>query len=487
MDDVQFLKTEYEVQSYLFFVDSALRDKANYATPSQYTITFDKPFTNVIGLDILQAVIPRTEYLMDHDSNYITYNINNQGWQQLQLDPGDYNIDQLISLLSQGLTGNGIAISCQPVSSTLELKSLLKFTCLFPFKVNMSRTTMRNVIGFANPLTPNPGSYEVPADYEYGKDEIFESTFDTGNSSNFTSFAGPSAILSMFPLTTQVSQTFIAPASGPLQFMSLVCGTVGSPQSTACAISVQDVATGNTVSSGSMILSSDAFASASTSYNVANAEDLLYNRQYQANFQVSGSDSGNCYTAYYNTPTTPTANIQPMLYGNVVQVGQQLCCTVGQGGYSNQIVAPGIYNLVGARYLTIKCPEIEDHLYRDRPFDPFSVGFAKAPLGIFGYGANSYDFSSVPTRTFNPIGRLYQLSFSFIRPDGEIYDFKGTDHTMLLLLRYYAPPDSRSRGLVMAPGYEPDPYKYQARVMREAKDAEYERNRRAIMDRSGRR
>ena len=479
MDDVGLLSSSYQMDSYLFFVDSALRDKTAYQTPSQYTLTFDKPFTNVVGLDLLQATIPRTEYLLDHDSNTFAWQIDAEPWQTLVLDPGDYNINQLMTFLSSGLTANGKSIAVTGVSTILEIKSQLKFKSIYPFSFNMTRSTMRAVLGFSNPLYAMPLNYSVPAVFNTGDEEIFSSKLDMGNVNAVTTFAGPTPILTTTPLLAQpTSQQFTADATGPISLISLACSVTGTPPQPPLASVWVTTLGGATVCSGNLVISVDTFKTPSTTFDLASTSDLLFDQVYNVHFSTSVTDAGNCYNAFYSAPTLPTSGtIQAVSFGNVVQANQQLCCTVVQGGYENSVIAPGIYNLVGQRYITLHCREVEAQLYRDRPFDPFSFGLGKIPLGVFGFQETSYDFSSVPRRTFRPIAKLSQLTLEFIRPDGELYDFKCVDHTMTLLLRFYAPPTVSQPKFVISSTYEADPHALLVRQLQEENDRRWQTTR----------
>jgi len=51
--------------------------------------------------------------------------------------------------------------------------------------------------------------------------------------------------------------------------------------------------------------------------------------------------------------------------------------------------------------------------------------------------ANRLDYSGVPTREFFPIGKLTKLSFRFETINGQLYDFKGVNHTITFAIHYY--------------------------------------------------
>ena len=65
IEDIDFLRKHSIKQTYVFMIDSADRDYFQFPIPSEYTITFDQPFTNVIGLEVVDADIPNASFNID--------------------------------------------------------------------------------------------------------------------------------------------------------------------------------------------------------------------------------------------------------------------------------------------------------------------------------------------------------------------------------------------------------------------------------------
>jgi len=107
----------------------------------------------------------------------------------------------------------------------------------------------------------------------------------------------------------------------------------------------------------------------------------------------------------------------------------------GDGSYV--LVAPGIYSLVGDRYVLLRCAEAESS--RDASSEIYSPGIAKFTLGVVGFANASLDYARGGVREFHPIGRLSRLTLRFERPDGTLYNFRGVNHTLTLVLRSLAP------------------------------------------------
>lgn len=111
--------------------------------------------------------------------------------------------------------------------------------------------------------------------------------------------------------------------------------------------------------------------------------------------------------------------------------------SVPTGDGAHVLMAPGIYSLVGDRYVLLRCPEVETS--RDAVTEAYSRGIAKFTLGVVGYANSTVDFARGGVREFHPIGRLSRLTLRFERPDGTLYNFRGVNHTLTLVIRYLAP------------------------------------------------
>jgi hypothetical protein len=123
------------------------------------------------------------------------------------------------------------------------------------------------------------------------------------------------------------------------------------------------------------------------------------------------------------------------------------------------ITAPGILNLVGDPYCILSIPEVESQVFRDRAYEKYTFGMAQFKLGVVGYASVRFDYSSVPYRRFHPIGKLQSITLQFYRPNLEqLYDFKGVDHVLVIVIRYLVPKMKTSfRSNILNPSYDPDP------------------------------
>lgn len=77
VEDIDFLAKNSEKDGHLVFIDSSLRNKATHPYPAEYEVRFTEPYQNVIGIEILDSMIPSTMYTIDIYNNmfkmFLTY------------------------------------------------------------------------------------------------------------------------------------------------------------------------------------------------------------------------------------------------------------------------------------------------------------------------------------------------------------------------------------------------------------------------------
>jgi len=71
IDDIHFLYKNSSKENIVLLIDSGKRDKKKYKTPSEFVIEFPEPFKHVIGVEVLNASIPRTTFTVDKHNNSI--------------------------------------------------------------------------------------------------------------------------------------------------------------------------------------------------------------------------------------------------------------------------------------------------------------------------------------------------------------------------------------------------------------------------------
>lgn len=105
----------------------------------------------------------------------------------------------------------------------------------------------------------------------------------------------------------------------------------------------------------------------------------------------------------------------------------------------HNIRTPGMMYLLGEKYIILRCPEIEEHLYRSLSYTKHTLGLAKFRINSYGYNDEKTSFTKIPFREFHPIGKLSRITLKFETSDGYIYNFKGVNHNIVFAIYYYEP------------------------------------------------
>ena len=199
-------------------------------------------------------------------------------------------------------------------------------------------------------------------------------------------------------------------------------------------------------------------------------------------FMIATVNSSAASVLGFDLETSLSVNQRPRskrTFG-AVQVGGQpvpLYCSVLSKN-SQLLDAPGLVNLLGVRYISLRCPEVEQYMCTTGKYGPFSVG-----IGVFKLASTNevgqvrFDYVSLVHKPFHPIGKLQRFTLRFELPDGSLYDFKGINNQLLLSLKYYTPTPAGSTAAgagaagvggdrvvsTLNPDYDPDFSAYMAR------------------------
>lgn len=497
MDDVHYLLENAREESYLFLVDSRRRDTSVHPTPSEYDITFAAPFRNVFGLDLLDATVARTEYIVDTNGNSLDYvmaqptslsDFESGSWKAgkrtVVLDPGDYNLPQFVEHLNDKLAARAAQageppIKCAAVTNPSEISNKVVFTCSAPFAFLMATSTLRHTLGFGDPVTTTGSAdYAAVPGWSVNKTGGASDTFlslpasildgDPGTATLGPVPAAPGEQTEHVHAGRTLRQHFTSLSSGPPTAVSVYAfGAAGCPGMTVRVLRASDdleMAYG--LLSGSDLVTNtvnDAYEPL-TCATVA-ARVLEEGTEYVVELSCSGTQSQRA-EVYFNQDNLPVAGTRYMEVQTdedtaVVHVGFNACVDVATASWGHALRCPGIVNLTGPRYVSIRCPEIESHMFRDRVNERVHAGLGMVQLRGYGFREQRFDFVSFPARRFHPIGKLTKLTFRLERPDGTPYNSNGVDHALLLVLRHYSLPRApRLEASTLNPNYVPDYKEY---------------------------
>ncbi|ABT15104.1 hypothetical protein PBCVNY2B_727R [Paramecium bursaria Chlorella virus NY2B] len=490
MDDIETIEKYGRDETYIFLADSAKRDTAAYPTAAEYEVLFNAQFRNVTKFELLEVNIPRTDYLIDDSENTFAYAINQptniNTWQQeiegniriATITPGDYNLPQLIDEMNNVLQqtantyGDSVILQVGPVTNPSEISNKIRITSSSPFTLLGSTGTIGNTIGFGDPVNTSvvstTGYYStVPGysvNYPNGADYVFLSNQGAIGNEYINEFVGP------LPPGDNVSFTSIYTGQIPSQYF--IATSAGVPttisayfvdQATAPAggfvvnYSIIKVSDSSIIATGSLISTDDDLTPSVSSPTVVNA-NFIQGEQYYIQFTPgnSGSSAANCTALWYAYPNLPpVSGAYAAINGSSVFPGQYFCTDVTAGAYGNEMTSPGIVNITGARYIKIRCKELEQLIYRDRIGEPTTAGVGIVNLIGYGFERSRYDFSSIPVKAFHPIGKLQKLTFRLERPNGTLYETNGVDNTMLCALTFKVVPNNAVDKTFDGPGKYP--------------------------------
>jgi hypothetical protein len=126
------------------------------------------------------------------------------------------------------------------------------------------------------------------------------------------------------------------------------------------------------------------------------------------------------------------------------------------------ITSPGIVYFIGNKYIILKCPEIEEHLFGSLSYSKYSLGLAKFRVDNVGINSERLTITKLPVREFHPIGKLSRLSLRFETNSGTLYDFKGVNHNIIFAIYYYEPKQKNfPSGSILNPEYKMNYIEYQ--------------------------
>lgn len=427
MDDVNYLRKHAEEESFLFVVDSSRRDTAVYDQPHEYEVAFHAPFRNVVGLDLIDATVPRTEHLVEQGENQLVYTYDGAVY-TATVTPGDYNLLQLVEALSAALAPR---LTVRPLTTPAELSNKVEFLGDAPFTLHAS-SSLGKALGL--------GVRDL---------SVVESTAGAKGTQTVLQGPLPAAEVVTLQLNQATGQQFVAPARGTLTTLNVYVRSTAPVQLRATVVRAagnENVAWGEASTGGADF--------EQLTIPLQDSQTLLAGQAYKVFVAVQstpGSVDVFCSGPALLTPSTEWAP------------GMDTLCLDLQMQADAYVARPsGVVDLTGEAYVLVRCPEIEQQLYRDRAFESVHAGLGLVKLANYGFREQRYDFVSFPPRRLpTPIGKLSKLTIRLEKGDGTLYDTKGVNHHLVLVVRYLelakGPDPTRS---TLNPGYLPNPLHY---------------------------
>ena len=494
IEDVEYLIDNSEQESSLVFIDSSSRDRAHHPTPSEYVVPFDEPFKHVFGIDVLDATVPGTMYNVDVLNNALVF---------LTLDvaacsilSGSEEADR--AAISQTLfaLGYGKELLALLGSTATNSNTSARVLVIDGPTYDAFSDTAGTVIAFVRrvirgvPLTLGPvgtgGSafsfagqgYALPAatlETPLGRELdawIATHTFAMLPSASSTTVYAGTGVL--YDLVYYTKEAVRADAFGST-LLDMTLYNVTLEPGNYTVTSLQSLCGVAMAGAGIHVISTSPTSSVEVQgkYRFASAAGKRFI------FDVGHSTAGPLLG--FDMYATLETNALPVAVRdfNAVVLGAEprpLFMSVLDGGVQ-RLDTPGLVTLLGVRFITLRCPEIEENMGNVGKYGSFSTG-----IGVFKLSNPSelaqlrFDYVSLIRKPFHPIGKLFRLTLRFELNDGTLYDFKGINHQLLVTVKYYVPSKKEARfgGSLLNPDYDPDFMRYVVRQTREAAEAEHD-------------
>lgn len=475
MDDFTDLGMFEEVD-YTFMVDSSKRDMTHYPSPSQYTIALTNPFRNVVAMNLLRAHIPRTQYVITEANNTLSFAFGTPSTEhreltRISLQPGDYNLPQLCDELNRQFAAaasstNSHAITASPLTNPAEITNKVAFDCPRQFYFQLDPLGIGEKIGFATPVQRSglaANSYAASEKWKganWMDTDVFVSV-ETVSQQEGAAYLGPVAAEDSFLMgpggASGYAQYFTAVSTGPASSISIAMTVPQASSPATVEVEITD-SSGSVVGTGQGVVSAtDTLFPATVA--LTSGLPLVAGNRYR--IEIACSDPARLYYARTDLAPDPGNSLEVHTDGGAWQelsTSDSISATVYVkiGGY--RLTSPGVVNLVGDRFLTIRCPEVESYLYKDRAVSEVHPGIGMCTLGTYGFVAETFDYVNYkPPKLTTPIGKLSKLTIRLETSTGTLYDTQGVNHTLLVNVRCLVPKIQRPTrtGSLIAPEYRP--------------------------------
>lgn len=426
IEDVHHLLANSVEQEFVMFIDSSQRNKMMHPLPNNYSVIFSEPFKNVVGFNVLHCLVPRAMFNVDAHNNTLCLRFVGEDWKYITLMPKDYNLDNLAPSLTAACSdvlGPGRIVVRSAMGNDVRSTGSLQFMSSRPFEIDHTASTIHEVIGL---------------------DELFISSRD---GTNYTVMSP--TICRSVRQTAQGNERIYKHDSG------LTMTKTSLNQMRRPVISLSEDAEIETIT-----------VTSATIRKVI-VKDLVTEN-------VLGEFTGQ--DRQLHGLVFVTAGQRVMLEAvsdadevDVLVSAEPVSQWIGNGGQETFVVAvktcrptykvipPGLVCLTGERCVLLRCAEVEQHIGGSFMYGMNSPGISLITLAVQGYSTQRMDFLSIKYNNFHPVGKLSQISLRFETSRGDLYDFKGLNHTLVVGIRYLTPkPTVNFDNKILNANYNPD-------------------------------
>ena len=467
--DVDFMKNSFEETSMTIIVDSELRDIYSYPHPNNYSIAFDQPIKEVVGLEILDASMPVTQYSIESDNNIIAKGI---------VIPGTgYTINDIYIAIEEYLQYN---TEFQRVFDANINGNIMVYLDSFP------SYSESDVVNMGTNLLLMYNSYDISTKKEGAFQHIvYYNNTNTGtrNTVWITDAVLANQIMNddiefhvslnklklyVYHDSKYVSNNYalsLARTIRKIDGVDFIISTIVNviTPGNYNSVTLLDHLGNNVSYITSVVKEILPSASILIEWYDEDLGDGETSRTQKYKWTMNtGINAGFFFDMEKSTMRSivgfPEINLNPPFkYKNNLRIFTSYLTSV-ETATTQQIVSDGLIVFQGTKYLILRCPEIESHILGSYSTLKQSPGIAVMKLTNTNSIAHlRMDFTNIIRKPFHPIGKLSRLTFSFYDKYGNLYDFKGLDHNFLIAIKFMVPKKTPRKAIsLLNPQYDPD-------------------------------
>ena len=604
IEDVNYLKENSIKQTYTFLIDSSDRDKTIFPDPNNYVVEFSTPFRNIIGMEIIDASIPRTMYNVDIENNLIYYYIGTDDNDSLIKDGVADEIEAEAVITNAFIVDNSLNIKDRGYAYIKNIVNLyniynsggiggtkkgitisLKLTAFSLYNSTIGADNSYTLLDFRynhliNPKISEDAPIIVKLIRQNSEEQTYNLLFRIGNETNekiinninlsylthiawtisenktwqiYLNATSDSSkthessigIKNVFYTDKYIGKRFELDygdwdtANLNVSDFKIYNRVLNQKELNDCNNNVHtntisnliiwykmdEIINGTVENSGytKTINYKDVFNKREIMPGDYTIKTFLTNYDELNNFEIGfkehsdPSELTNLMDIYSRKPfildmkrSTISENLGFDLYANqntqdryiykdIYRYNDNMKKIFHSVVNDNQvkefndgkvdiykIVSPGIVYFIGNKYIVMKCPEIEAHLYGSLSYSKYTLGLAKFRVDNVGINSERLSITKLPVREFHPIGKLAKMTLRFETNKGTLYDFKGVNHNIVFAIYYYEPIQKKfPEGSLLNPEYKMNyiDYQYnQEEIEGDSDDDEEDFSRDNIMD-----
>ena len=498
IEDINYLYDHCVKDAFMFFIDSANRDRRYYPEPNHYVVTFEEPLKLVYGLDILDATMPNVMYNIDshnnklcmvllrssedESANRVAYNARLRTMIQEQQNNALFadNFETFKSFDTY-FVDRSEWLSHPELQAYLDSEVDPQFAPASAVDVTLFILVSRFT------QVPLQAQSTLPAEVaaEYAQDTQHYASFRYGGDVYFVPATHDLAAL----IATQKIEAFYVCQDETDKTWSVTASTnVRVPPLHGDGGYVLQKIDPSSEPVKYNLLQQKALTLEVGQYDVNTLQEEMQTQMGTFGIYVVGTDRAESSDLIKQGRVMLINSAHPFLLNmNISSIYPNIGfdryaidkSTDYAKGYFNdnhrlyatiynekaerfQLRAPGAINLLGTRYITLRCKEIEDHLSSSVTFNSYSTGIGVFKLQDIRDTTNlRFDFATFLQKPFHPIGKLSRLTLRFETPNGLLYDFKGFNHHIMISIKYFAPDMGRVfKQSALNPNYDPDYIRY---------------------------